>query len=143
MWITWLMLTKGVQFLNISTKYYIENLKTLQPYPGIITLFRSDAWDGSHSEQKHLTLPHIDYIFLKVPDSSFQILVDYISGTQGYARQMIVEKTMKVIKAVELWSELSEEGLKEEDIAAQVPDGKIPDVMYERARTILQSMNDV
>jgi hypothetical protein len=69
--------------------------------------------------------------------------VDYISGTQGYARQMIVEKTMKVIKAVELWSELSEEGLKEEDIAAQVPDGKIPDVMYERARTILQSMNDV
>lgn len=50
---------------------------------------------------------------------------------------------MKVIKAVELWSKLSEEGLKEEDIAKQVPDGKIPEVMYERARSILQSLDDV
>ncbi|PNF40034.1 hypothetical protein B7P43_G11631 [Cryptotermes secundus] len=80
---------------------------------------------------------------LKVPDSSFQILVDYISGSRGYARQMVVEKTMKVIKAVELWSKLSEEGLKEEDIAKQVPDEKVPEVVYERARSILQSLDDV
>nr|AGM32130.1 hypothetical protein [Coptotermes formosanus] len=79
----------------------------------------------------------------KVPDSSFEILVDYISSTQGHARQMIVEKTMKVVKAVELWSKLSEEGVKEEDIAIQIPDGKVPEVMYERARSILQSLDDV
>jgi hypothetical protein len=56
---------------------------------------------------------------------------------------MVVEKTMKVIKAVELWSKLSEEGLKEDDVAKQVPDGKIPEVIYERARSILQSLDDV
>jgi hypothetical protein len=66
-----------------------------------------------------------------------------MSGTRGHARQMIVEKTMMVIKAVELWSKLSEEGLKEEEIANQVPEGKIPEVMYERARSILQSLDDV
>jgi hypothetical protein len=89
-------------------------------------------------------LPDIsDCFVLKVPDSSFQILVDYVSGTRGHARQMVVEKTMKVIKAVELWSKLSEEGLKEEDIANQVPDGKIPEAMYERARSIFQSLDDV
>lgn len=79
----------------------------------------------------------------KVPDSSFEILVDYISGTRGHARQMIVEKTMKVVKAMELWSKLSEEGVTEEDIAIEIPDGKVPEVMYERARSILQSLDDV
>ena len=84
-----------------------------------------------------------DCVVFKVPDSSFKILVDYITGTRGHARQMIVEKTMKVVKAVELWSKLSEEGLKEEDIAIQIPDGRVPEVMYERARSILQSLDDV
>jgi hypothetical protein len=56
---------------------------------------------------------------------------------------MIVEKTMKVVKAVELWSKLSEEGMTEEDIAIQIPGGRVPDVMYERARSILQSLDDV
>ena len=69
--------------------------------------------------------------------------MDYISGTQGHARQMIVEKTMKVVKAVELWSKLSEEGMNEEDIAIQIPGGRVPEVMYERARSILQSLDDV
>jgi hypothetical protein len=91
----------------------------------------------------YLLLDKVDCFVHKVPDSSFQILVDYMSGTRGHAKQMIVEKTMKVIKAVELWSKLSEEGLKEEDIANQVPDGKIPEVMYERARSVLQSLDDV
>jgi hypothetical protein len=50
---------------------------------------------------------------------------------------------MKVIKAVELWSKLSEEGLKEEDIATQVPDGKVSEATYERARSIIQSLDDV
>jgi len=84
-----------------------------------------------------------DCIVFKVPDSSFKILVDYISGTRGHARQMIVERTMKIVKAVELWSKLSEEGVKEEDIAIQIPDGRVPEVMYERARSILQSLDDV
>jgi len=69
--------------------------------------------------------------------------VDYISGTRGHARQMIVEKTMKIVKTVELWSKLSEEGVKEEDIAIRIPDGRVPDVTYERARSILQSLDDV
>ena len=69
--------------------------------------------------------------------------MDYISGTRGHARQMIVEKTTKIVKTVELWSELSEEGMKEEDIAIQIPDGRVPEVMYERARSILQSLDDV
>jgi hypothetical protein len=56
---------------------------------------------------------------------------------------MIVEKTMKIVKAVELWSKLSEEGVKEEDVAIQIPDGRVPEVMYERARSILQSLDDV
>lgn len=69
--------------------------------------------------------------------------MDYISGTRGHARQMIVEKTMKIIKAVELWSKLSEGGMEEEDIAIQIPDGRVPEVTYERARSILQSLDDV
>jgi hypothetical protein len=84
-----------------------------------------------------------DSVVFKVPDSSFEILVDYISSTRGHARQMVVEKTMKIVKAVELWSKLSEEGVKEEDIATQIPDGRIPEVMYERSRSILQSLDDV
>jgi len=84
-----------------------------------------------------------DRIVFKVPDSSFKILVDYISSTRGHARQMIAEKTMKIVKAVELWSKLSEEGMKEEDIAIQIPGGRVSEVMYERARSILQSLDDV
>jgi hypothetical protein len=33
--------------------------------------------------------------------------------------------------------------MKEEDIAIQIPAGRVPDVMYERARSILQSLDDV
>lgn len=112
--------------------------------PHVIITFRGGVYILKETgvEVPH-TSRYIRLFVLKVPDSSFQILVDYISGTRGHARQMVVEKTMKVIKAVELWSELSEEGLKEEDIAKQVPDGKIPEVVYERARSILQCLDDV
>jgi hypothetical protein len=112
--------------------------------PGVIITFRDGICIGRDRNVKFPILPDIsDFFVLKVPDSSFEILVEYISGTRGHARQMVVEKTMKVIKAVELWSKLSEEGLKDEDIAKQVPDGKIPEVIYERARSILQSVDDV
>jgi hypothetical protein len=69
--------------------------------------------------------------------------MDYMSGARGHARKMVVEKTMKVVKAMELWSQLSEEGMKEEDIAVRIPDGKVPEIIYERARSILQSLDDV
>ncbi|PSN56986.1 hypothetical protein C0J52_04244 [Blattella germanica] len=77
-----------------------------------------------------------------VPDSIFPILVEYISGSRGQARNMVEEKTMNVIKLMERRTELSEKGLSEEEIAAELPEN-VTEIAYERARLILQSLDVV
>ncbi|XP_069701161.1 protein cholesin [Periplaneta americana] len=79
----------------------------------------------------------------KIPDSDFDVLVNYISSIRGQAKQTVTEKAMKVIKTREKWTELTQQGLEEEEIATQVPDGNVTEEIYERARSILQSIEDV
>ncbi|KAJ9583527.1 hypothetical protein L9F63_022145 [Diploptera punctata] len=77
-----------------------------------------------------------------VPDSVFPILLEYISGTKGHARKMVVKNAMNVVKAMESWQELVKEGLSEEEIATKLSTDKVDEETYERARLIIQSLDD-
>ena len=56
---------------------------------------------------------------------------------------MVLTNAMDVVKAVEKWHELAEEGISEEEISTKLSTDKVPDEKYERARLIIQSLDDV
>lgn len=83
-----------------------------------------------------------------IPDSSWQILLDYFESAQGNIRNLLLEDANKVIKKMDEWTE-SQKNIEDKpkdgdaDDDAQAPESEKPDdTSYKRARDIIQCLQE-
>lgn len=81
-----------------------------------------------------------------VPDSSWQILLEYFEYAQGNIRNLLLEDANKVIKKMDEWTESQNNRDKKEDGFADdepAPETEKPDdTSYKRARDIIQCLQE-